>query len=41
MGTELFGKTLGMIGCGNIGSLVVERCLGLKMKVFVYDPISI
>ena len=27
-----------MIGCGNIGSLVVERCLGLKMKVFVYDP---
>ena len=38
MGTELFGKTLGMIGCGNIGSLVVERCLGLKMKVFVFDP---
>ena len=27
-----------MIGCGNIGSLVAERCLGLKMKVFVYDP---
>ena len=38
MGTELFGKTLGMIGCGNIGSLVAERCIGLKMKVCVYDP---
>lgn len=38
MGTELFGKTLGMIGCGNIGSLVLERSLGLKMKVLVYDP---
>ncbi len=38
MGTELFGKCLGMIGCGNIGSLVAERCIGLKMKVVVYDP---
>ena len=38
MGIELFSKTLGMIGCGNIGSLVAERCLGLKMKVIVYDP---
>ena len=38
MGTELFGKTLGMIGCGNIGSLVAQRCMGLKMKVIVYDP---
>ncbi len=38
MGTELFGKVLGMVGCGNIGSLVVERALGLKMKVMVYDP---
>ena len=38
MGTELFGKNLGMIGCGNIGSLVAERSLGLKMKVLVYDP---
>ena len=37
MGTELFGKVLGMIGCGNIGPLVAERCLGLKMKVVVYD----
>ena len=33
MGTELFGKSLGMIGCGNIGSLVAERSMGLKMKV--------
>ena len=38
MGTELFGKCLGMIGCGNIGSLVAERSIGLKMKVVVYDP---
>ena len=38
MGTELFGKFLGLIGCGNIGSLVVERCIGLKMKVLVFDP---
>ena len=38
MGTELFGKTVGMIGCGNIGSLVAERCIGLKMKVSVFDP---
>ncbi len=38
MGSELFGKVLGMIGCGNIGSLVAERAIGLKMKVMVYDP---
>ncbi len=38
MGTELYNKKVGMIGCGNIGSIVVERCLGLKMKVNVYDP---
>jgi len=37
-GTELFNKTLGLIGCGNIGSLVAERALGLKMKVIAYDP---
>ena len=30
MGTELFGKVLGMIGCGNIGALVAERSIGLK-----------
>jgi D-3-phosphoglycerate dehydrogenase len=38
MGIELFSKTLGLIGCGNIGSLVAERALGLKMKVIAYDP---
>ncbi|CAE7913140.1 serA, partial [Symbiodinium necroappetens] len=38
MGTELTGKTLGLIGCGNIGSIVAERALGLRMKVVAYDP---
>jgi D-3-phosphoglycerate dehydrogenase len=38
MGIELFGKTLGIIGIGNIGSLVAERALGLKMNVIAYDP---
>jgi D-3-phosphoglycerate dehydrogenase len=38
MGTELYGKVLGLIGCGNIGALVAERALGLKMKVIAYDP---
>ena len=38
MGTELTAKTLGVIGCGNIGSIVAERALGLKMKVVAYDP---
>src|SRR5579864_8790005 len=38
MGVELFGKTLGVIGCGNIGSIVADRALGLKMKVVAYDP---
>ncbi|MEM1396712.1 MAG: phosphoglycerate dehydrogenase [Pseudomonadota bacterium] len=38
MGTELFGKTLGVIGCGNIGANVAERALGLKMRVVAYDP---
>lgn len=37
-GVELYAKTLGVIGCGNIGSLVAERALGLKMKVIAYDP---
>lgn len=37
-GTELFNKTLGVIGCGNIGALVAERALGLKMKVIAFDP---
>lgn len=38
MGTELSGKTLGLIGCGNIGSIVADRAQGLKMKVIAYDP---
>ena len=38
MGVELAGKTLGLIGCGNIGSIVADRALGLKMKVAAYDP---
>ena len=38
MGIELTGKTLGIIGCGNIGSIVAERGLGLRMKVVAFDP---
>ena len=38
MGVELSGKTLGLIGCGNIGSIVADRAHGLKMKVVAYDP---
>src|SRR5438045_4794258 len=38
MGVEITGKTLGVIGCGNIGSIVVDRAHGLKMKVIAYDP---
>ena len=38
MGVELAGKTLGLVGCGNIGSIVADRALGLKMKVAAYDP---
>ena len=38
MGVELTGKTLGVIGAGNIGGIVCERALGLKMKVVAYDP---
>jgi D-3-phosphoglycerate dehydrogenase len=38
MGTELSFKTLGLIGCGNIGSIVAERAIGLKMRVAAYDP---
>jgi len=38
MGVELTGKTLGVIGCGNIGAIVANRGLGLKMKVVAYDP---
>ena len=38
MGVELFNKTLGLIGAGNIGSIVANRALGLHMKVVAYDP---
>ena len=38
MGVELFNKTLGVIGCGNIGAIVIDRAQGLKMKVIGFDP---
>ncbi len=38
MGVELTGKTLGVIGCGNIGAIVASRGQGLRMKVVAYDP---
>jgi D-3-phosphoglycerate dehydrogenase / 2-oxoglutarate reductase len=38
MGVELTGKTLGIIGCGNIGAIVANRAQGLAMRVVAYDP---
>ena len=38
IGVELAAKTLGLVGCGNIGSIVADRAHGLKMKVIAYDP---
>ena len=38
MGVEITGKTLGVIGCGNIGAIVATRALGLKMRVIAFDP---
>ena len=38
LGVELTGKMLGVIGCGNIGAIVADRAVGLKMKVIAYDP---
>ncbi len=38
MGVELMGKTLGIIGCGNIGAVVADRAQGLKLKIVAYDP---
>jgi D-3-phosphoglycerate dehydrogenase len=38
LGTELYGKTLGLIGAGNVGAIVADRAKGLKMKVVAYDP---
>jgi D-3-phosphoglycerate dehydrogenase len=38
MGVEITGKTLGVIGCGNIGAIVATRAIGLKMRVIAFDP---
>ena len=38
MGVELTSKTLGIIGCGNIGSIVADRAIGLHMRVIAFDP---
>ncbi len=38
MGVEITAKTLGLVGCGNIGSVVADRAIGLKMRVIAYDP---
>ena len=38
MGVELYGKTLGLVGCGNIGSIVANRAIGLHMDVLAFDP---
>lgn len=38
MGTELYSKTLGVIGCGNIGGIVADRGVGLRMNVIAFDP---
>jgi D-3-phosphoglycerate dehydrogenase len=37
-GVEITNKTLGIIGCGNIGSIVADRAIGLRMKVIAFDP---
>lgn len=38
MGVEITAKTLGIIGCGNIGSIVADRAIGLRMRVVAFDP---
>jgi D-3-phosphoglycerate dehydrogenase / 2-oxoglutarate reductase len=38
MGVEITGKVLGLIGAGNIGSIVADRARGLKMRVIAFDP---
>ena len=38
MGVEITGKVLGLIGAGNIGSIVADRAKGLRMRVIAYDP---
>ena len=37
-GVEITGKTLGVVGCGNIGSVVADRAKGLRMNVLAFDP---
>ncbi len=34
----LSGKTVGIVGCGNIGSRTAKRCLAMEMNVLAYDP---
>ncbi len=38
MGVEITGKVLGIVGCGNIGSIVASRAIGLRMRVIAFDP---
>ena len=38
MGVEITSKTHGVIGCGNIGGIVADRAIGLKMKAIAFDP---
>ncbi|HBL17832.1 MAG: hypothetical protein A2X36_06955 [Elusimicrobia bacterium GWA2_69_24] len=38
-GVEITDKTLGVVGCGNIGAVVANRAMGLRMKVLAYDPV--
>ncbi|MEL7429130.1 MAG: phosphoglycerate dehydrogenase [Pseudomonadota bacterium] len=38
MGVEITNKVLGLIGCGNIGAIVANRAIGLKMRVVAFDP---
>jgi len=38
MGVEITNKVLGLVGCGNIGAIVADRAIGLKMRVIAYDP---
>ena len=38
MGVEMAAKVLGIVGCGNIGSIVANRAVGLRMRVIAFDP---
>ncbi len=38
MGVEVTNKILGIVGCGNIGTIVADRAQGLRMKVIAFDP---